>query len=147
VKAGASREIVAEAVQKDLAANKGNATRLTAEKLRKALKDEEWRGIDRIGQLSAIEFRKLNLDRVKAFTEQEKLGKGVADKLLKLAETEWDRLAKEAEAKGGDLPPHKADWRGRCEEFAKVVVEQAKELLAADQLDRLRQALTCWFGG
>jgi hypothetical protein len=97
--------------------------------------------------LSAIEFRKLNLDRVKAFTEQEKLGKDVADKLLKFAEAEWDRLAKEAEAKEGNLPPHKADWSGRCGEFAKMVVEQAKGLLAPDQLDRLHQALTCRFGG
>jgi hypothetical protein len=146
VKAGANCEKVAEAVRKDLAASKGNPARLTAEKLTKALKEEEWRGLDRIGQLSAIEFRKLNLDRLKAFTEEEKLGKDVAGKLLKLAEAEWDRLAKEAQAKDGNLPPHKANWRGRCEKFAKVVIEQAKPLLTTDQLARLREALPCRFG-
>lgn len=145
VKAGASRETVEAAVQKDLTAGKGNPTRLVGEELRKALQDEEWRGIDQIGQLSAIEFRKLNLDRVKAFVEEEKLGKDVADKLLKLAETEWDRLAKAAETKEGSQPPHEADWKGRCEQFGKAVAEQAKELLAAEQLERLRQALTCRF--
>jgi hypothetical protein len=142
VKAGASREKVAAAVQNDLTASKGNPTRLMGEELRKTLQDEEWRGIDEIGQLSAIEFCKLNLDRVRAFADDEKLGKDVADKLLKLAETEWDRLAKEAEGKDRNLPPHKADWRGRCEQFAKAVGEQAKELLTAEQLERFRQALT-----
>lgn len=147
VKSGASQEKVAEAVQIDLAADKGSPTRLMAEKLTKALQDEEWRGIDRISQLSAIEFRKLNLDRVKAFAEQEKPGKDVADKLVTLAEQEWDRLAKTAEAKEGNQPPHRTDWKGRCEQFANVVVAQAMKLLAADQLDRLRQALMCRFGG
>jgi hypothetical protein len=89
VKARADGEQVAAAVQKDLTASKGNPTRLVGEELRKTLQDEEWRDITRIGQLSAIEFRKLNLDRVKAFVEKEKLDKDVADKLLKLAETEW----------------------------------------------------------
>ena len=145
MKAGASREMVTASVQKDLTAGKGNPTRLMGEELRKALKDEEWRDINRIGQLSALEFRKLNLNRVKAFTEQEKLGKDVTDKLLKLAETEWDRLAKAGDSKDGNLPPHRADWSGRCSQFAKAVMEGAKGLLSADQLERLGKGLECRF--
>lgn len=145
MKAGANPENVVAAVQQDFTTSKGNPTRLMGEELRKALK-EEWRDITRIGQLSAIEFRKLNLDRVKAFAEEEKLGKDVADKLLKLAETEWDRLAKEADAKDGNVPPHRADWSGRCSQFAKDVMKQTKGLLTADQLERLGRALTCRFG-
>lgn len=136
-----------EVVQNDLTTDKRNPARLMAEKLTKALQEEKWRGIDRIGQLSAIEFCKLNLDRVKAFAEEEKLSKDVADKLLKLAEQEWDRAVKAAETKEKNTPPHKTDWKGRCDQFAKVVVEQAKDLLTAEQLDRLRQSLACRFGG
>ena len=145
VKAGADREKVAEAVQKDLAMDKRTPTRTTGDGLTKALKDEEWRGIDRIGQLSATEFRKLNLDRVKAFTDEEKLNKDVVDKLLKLAEEEWDRMAKAVDTTEGSKPPHKADWKGRCEEFAKVLVEKSKEMLTADQRDRLGKSLTSRF--
>lgn len=141
VKSGADREKVMEAVQKDLTADKRNLTRIVGDGLMKALKDEEWRDITRIGQLSATEFRKLNLDRVKDFTDEEKLDKDVADKLLRMAETVWDRLAKAAEVKDGNLPPHKADWTSRCEEFAKVLIEQSKGLLTADQSDRLREGL------
>ncbi len=144
-KAGSDREKVAEAVQKDLAADKRNPTRITGDGLAKALKDEEWRGIDKIGQLSATEFRKLNLDRVRAFTVEEKLDKDVADKLLKLAETEWDRLMTEADTKEGNQPPHRTDWRGRCGEFAKVLVEKSKGLLTEDQHDRLGKSLTSRF--
>lgn len=142
VKAGADREKVAEAVQKDLAADKRNPTRVTGDGLAKALKDEGWRDITRIGQLSAAEFRKLNLDRVRAFAEGEKLDKGVADKLLKLAETEWDRLVREADTKDGVRPPHRTDWKGRCGEFARVLVGKSKGLLAEDQRDRLGNSLT-----
>lgn len=141
VRGGADREKAAVAVQKDLAADERNPTRLTGDGLTKALKDEEWRDIARIGQLSATEFRKLNLDRVRAFTAEEKLDKDGADKRVKLAETEWDRLTKAAEAREGNLPPHKADWTGRCEEFAKVLIEQSKGRLTADQSDRLREGL------
>jgi hypothetical protein len=144
-KAGADREKVAEVVQKDLTADKRTPTRTTGDGLTKALKDEEWRGIDRIGQLSATEFRKLNLDRVKAFTDEEKLNKDGADKLLKLAEEEWDRLAKGVDAKEGGKPPHKADWKGRCGEFTKVLVEKSKGLLTEDQRDRLEKGLTSRF--
>lgn len=145
VKGGADREKVAEAVQKDLAADKRNPTRITGDGLTKALKDEEWRDIARIGQLSATEFRKLNLDRVKAFAEAEKLDKDVADKLLKLAETEWDRHVKEADTKDGVQPPHRTDWRGQCGAFAKVLVEKSKGLLTEEQRDRLGKSLTSRF--
>lgn len=141
VKAGADREKVAEAVQKDLAAGKGNPARVTGDGLAKALK-EEWRDITRIGQLSAAEFRKLNLDRVKEFADEEKLDKDVADMLLKLAEAEWDRLVKEADTKEAVQPPHRTDWRGRCGEFAKVLTEKSKGLLTEGQRDRLGKSLT-----
>ena len=142
VKAWADKEKVAEAVQKDLAAGKGNPARVTGDGLAKALKDEEWRDITRIGQLSATEFRKLNLDLVRAFAEAEKSDKDMADTLLKLAETEWDRLVKAADAKDGVQPPHRTDWPGRCREFAKVLVEKSKGLLTEDQHDRLGKSLT-----
>jgi hypothetical protein len=141
VKAGADREQVAGAVQKDLAADKRNPTRIASDGLTKALKEEEWRDVTWIGQLSAFEFRKLNLDRVKEFANEEKLDKAVAAKLQKLAETEWDRLAKDADTREDNPPPHKADWKGRCGEFVKVVTEQSKGLLTAEQRDRLREGL------
>jgi hypothetical protein len=145
VKAGADREKVAEAVRKDLAADKRDPARMAGDELAKALKDEEWRGIDRIGQLSATEFRKLNLDRVKAFAAEEKLNEDVAGKLLELAPTVWDRLVQSAEIKEGNRPPHRTDWAGRCGEFAKVLTEQSKDLLTADQRDRLGKSLTSRF--
>ena len=147
LKSGADREKAVKAVRKDLTTDKRDPTRIADDVLPKALKSEEWRGIDRIGQLTAAEFRKLNIDRVKVFADEEKLDKDVADKLVKSAENEWDRLVLSADGKDGNRPPHRTDWTGRCDQFAGMVVEQVKELLAAEQLDRLRQALACRFKG
>jgi hypothetical protein len=141
VAAAANREGIADEVRKELSADDREPTRLQGDRLTEALRKEEWRGIGQIGELSAIEFRTLALARVRAFAEGEGLAEGVADKLLRLAEAEWDRLARSAEAKGTAQPPHKTDWVGRCSQFALAFFEQAKELLTADQLERLKQRL------
>lgn len=146
VKAGANRDNVAARAEGELKEENGNPTRLTSQDFGRALQLEEWRAIDEIGQLSAIEFRKLNFDRVRQFVEEEKLGRDVADRLLSIAESEWNRLSNEAVAKDGILPPHRADWTGRCRRFAKVLTEKAKELLTADQVKKLDQALNFRIG-
>jgi copper chaperone CopZ len=141
VKTAAEREKVAAVVEKDLAADKRQPNRLTADELRKALKAETWRGQERVRELSAIEFRKLALDRVEAFSKSEKLADDVSAKLLSVAEKEWDRLAKAADTTEANQSPRKTDWRKRGSEFSKAFCEQAKELLTADQLNRLSQML------
>ena len=99
--------------------------------------------LGRVGELSAIEFRKLALDRVQQFAEKEKLGLDLSKQLVKLAEREWDRLGKDADAK---LPPHRADWSGRCKKFAEVFIEKAKGMLTGPQHDRLKAACECELG-
>ena len=142
VSTAATREKVAEVVQKDLSAGNRKPARLNGVELKEALRKEEWRAIQQIGQLSAIEFRTLALGRVKAFVEAEKLGEGVADKLLQLAEREWERLAEVNDSKEAKTPPH---WKGRYSQFATVFCEQARELLTADQRERLSQAFMSRF--
>jgi hypothetical protein len=144
VKPDANREQVANAVKADLTTDKRNPSRLAADELRKALSSEVWRGVHEIGQLSAIEFRKLNLDYVKAFAEAEKLRVEVSDKLIKLAEREWDRLAKEASAKEADLLPHQINWRNRSQQFADAVAERSTEWLSPDQRQRLINRCSSW---
>lgn len=141
IKTGTSRERVAGAVERELLALKGTPTRLTATESTKALQDEIWRGIDRIGELTAIEYRTISLDRVRAFVEQEKLDAEASDKLQRLAENQWDRLARSAPTKRGDGHPQKTDWQDRCAQFTKAMMEETTELLSADQRDRLRQEL------
>src|SRR5690349_2406780 len=97
--AAASREKVAEVVQKDLAMENQKAVRLQGDELKKALREENWRVKERVGELSAIEFRTLALDRVKVFARTEKLADGAAGRLIELAGKEWDRLAETTETK------------------------------------------------
>ena len=138
-KSGANREQVANAVEGDLTANKRSPSRLQADEMRKALSGEIWRGVHEIGQLSAIEFRKLNLGWVMAFAKAEKLDEKVSDKLLKVAESQW-LAAQQASAKEADLLPHQIDWRNRCTQFAEAVAQRSTEWLTPDQCQRLRQS-------
>jgi hypothetical protein len=139
--AATDREKVAEAVQKDLAAGNRKAVRLQGDELEKALREENWRVKERVGELSAIEFRTLALDRVKAFARDEKLADEAAGKLLELAVKEWDRLSKTTETKEAPPRPQSTDWTGRFSRFAEAVGEGAKELLTVEQRQRLSQAL------
>lgn len=141
IKPQASREEVAAAVEKELQALKGAPTPLSGADLTKALQDETWRGLDRIGELAAIEYRTVNLERVKAFSDQEKLESELSTKLLKLAENQWDSLAKEADGKQGNVSVNNVDWSERSAEFQRALTKEATALLTPDQLDRLRQEL------
>jgi hypothetical protein len=145
VTAAANRKEVSEEVKKDLSAGNRKLAWLAGDELRAALEKEEWRNVKQIGQLSAIEFRTIALGWVKAFAEAEKLGDGVANELLKLTRTEWDRLAELADSEEGRQPPHRTDWRGRCKQNTTAVCQQADELLSASQRERLELLLTCEF--
>jgi hypothetical protein len=138
-----NREKVADRVSKELAS--GQPARLKGDELVTALRKEEWRELKRIGELSAIEYRTLAVDWLKAFSNAEKLDRGVTDKLLNAADEEWDRLAKAAEAK--KVPLHKTDWRERCGQLATAVTGRAKELLTPEQFERMRKAMAERLGG
>jgi hypothetical protein len=103
---------------------------LTGDELRQALAEQEWHGPE---ELSAIEFRTLALRRVRAFAEAEKLDPETTERLVKIAEEEWDRLA------GGGPPKAGTDWERRCADFAAALVERAKTVLTAEQAERLRR--------
>lgn len=60
-----------------------------------------------------------------------------------LAGEEWDRLA---DAVDPELPPHRADWSGRCKKFAEVFTEKTKGMLAGPQHERLKAACECELG-
>jgi len=69
---------------------------LAGDELKTALENEQWRETGRVGELSAIEFRAMTLYRIKTFAQAEKLNKETTDKLTKMAEDQWERLAQEA---------------------------------------------------
>jgi hypothetical protein len=130
----ADRDKVADEVLKVLAGDNREPSRLTGDELRRALAAEQWRPPD---ELSAIEFRTLAVRRVRGFARAEKLDRGVTEKLVRITEEQWDRLAGKAKPRGA-----KSDWSARCMEAAAAVADQAKELLTAEQTDRLRRHLT-----
>jgi hypothetical protein len=138
VTTGIDRDKVAEAARKALTEGGRAAVRLAGDELKRALDQEEWRGAGRIGELSAIEFRTLALHRFKIFAKTEQLDKKTADKLVEIAEQQWERLSKEAEADGATRPE---DWGRRIKASLPAFLDRAKGLLTAEQLMRFESAL------
>src|SRR5262249_8548015 len=126
---------VAEQAFKVLNDQKRSPVRLTGDELTQALDKEEWRQSERVSELSDIEFRTLGLRRVKAFAEREKLNKETTDKLVKIAEEEWDRPGK-LNASEAPKQPGKVDWAARCRQFDDAVMNRAKPILTAAQVER-----------
>jgi hypothetical protein len=133
----ADRDKVADAVRQMLAKDNRNPVLLAGDEFKEALVKEEWGSP---GDLSAIEFRTFALHRIKTFAEAEKLDKEASSKLVKIAEQQWERMAKGGDCCGKVKQP--GDWVAQFKQFAASVPDQAKELLTADQTERLRQVLT-----
>ena len=137
----ADREKVAAGLLSALSDRTRKPVRLTGDEFGRALDQEEWRAVERVGELSAIEFRTLGLRRVATFAEEEKLDQESAAKLTRLAREEWDRLAKGSTAEESQ-DPGKTDWSARCAQFARAVGQRAESVLTTEQVDRLMQALS-----
>jgi hypothetical protein len=136
----ADRDKVAEAIRGIMTRENRKPVFLAGNELEQALVKEEWGSP---GELSAIEFRTLALRRVKTFAEAEKFDKEATDRLVKIAEQLGDRIVK-ATAAGVKQP---ADWRAGYGQFATAVADLARELLSAEQVERLKEALTSPFRG
>ena len=139
VSRASDRDKVAEGVHKVLTEGDRKAVPLAGVEFKRALDREAWRGTGRIGELSAIEFHTLVLHRVKTFAKGEKLGKEAADKLVTIAERQWERISKEARSDGATQPE---EWANRCRKSLPVLLERANEFLTGEQVDRLKQTLT-----
>jgi hypothetical protein len=131
------RAKLAEEVRMILAQNKPVA--LAGDDFSKALQKEQWRETWRVGELSAIEFRTMGLYRIKTFAQAEKLDKATTDKLTKMAEDQWERLAQEAKKEKATQPE---DWGNRCKKGISAFLEEAKGILSDEQLEKFKTTLT-----
>jgi hypothetical protein len=132
---------VAEQALKVLNDEKRSPVRLTGNELIDALGKQQWRESERVSELSAIEFRTLGLRRMRAFAEREKLDKETTDKLVRIAEEEWDLLAKQ-NAPGEPEKPGTVDWAVRCRQFDDAVVNRAKSILTTEQVALLKDSFS-----
>jgi hypothetical protein len=133
------RDKVAERARKVLTEGDRKAVRLAGDEFKRALDQEEWREVGRIGELSAIEFHTLALHRFKTFAKAEKLDAKTTGKLVKIAEEQWARISKEANDEGATRPE---DLGIRIRASLPAFLEPAKEVLTAEQLERFKQTLT-----
>jgi hypothetical protein len=132
----ADREDVAQAATNVLTDNNARPSRLGEAESLDALSTEEWRDIERINELSTIEFRTVSVNRLKQYAIDEKMNPEAINELVQIAERTWDDHLKTVDPK---VPPHKADWNSQCHSVALAFIENAKHLLSEKQMEQLKE--------
>jgi hypothetical protein len=132
----AVRDEITAAVHEHLTTSHCKPAPIEGDDLKAAMVKEQW---NTPGELSAVEFRTLAVRRVKKFAEGEKLDKEATDRLVKLAEREWDRAAKGVD--GSEKTKHPTDWHAHYKQFIAALLDHAKEVVATEQAERLKQSL------
>jgi hypothetical protein len=135
----ADREEVAARVHDHLASQQYKPRRVAAKDLSQALEREQWRGADRVHELSSFEFRTYSRQRVKQFAQREKLEKATADKLLRTVDELWEKSGKEQPKPPTDHEGYRAYWDDRIACFKAALLARARDLLPAEQVTRLAE--------
>jgi tetratricopeptide (TPR) repeat protein len=132
----ADREELAREVLKVIGASR-SPIRLAGADFKWALEHEQWRHSDRIGDWLLTEYRTLCMREVRRFAKDEKLDKQTTEKLLRIAEAEWDRVNSGGTAKLSQ----KIEGTRRMRDGMRAVIEAAQAVLTTEQLGRFGQYL------
>src|SRR5439155_13624121 len=118
-KPAADARSVAERVQAALVADQQQPTRIGDKELPALLSKEQWRGVDRIAELTSYEFKTVAKTRATAYAENEKLDQGKREKLLGFVDELWDKAA---EGIGQPKPDQTVpeNLRRRCDNFVTI---------------------------
>ena len=139
--ANANRQAVEQQILKTFLKFNAKPKLLTGEAFQRALKEEAWRPGKRIAELSSLEFRSLAIAAIRRFSQRERIGPDVTEKLVRIAEQEWSKLV-EPEINKASKPASRIDWHRLRLRHAEVVAEQAGELLNPPQVKRLKETLS-----
>ncbi len=129
------REAVAERVRAVLTAKQQKPLRIAGDDLTRALQREDWRGANRIFELSSYEFNTIAKRRINNFANGEGLKRSERTRLLELVDELWEKAAE-----GLDTPKPEAYamyWRNRRNKFVAAYLQRARELLSAEQVENL----------
>ena len=133
----ADREAVAERAKTALAADEQQPTRIEGGVLNDVLKKEDWRDTAHIVELSSYEFRTFAKHQVNAFADNEGLEEAKREKLLDLVDDVWDQSARGVAGPKPDASDYSAYWHGRRDKFIAAFTDQAKNVLTAEQIEKL----------
>ena len=92
-KPAADIRAVADQVQATLAADQQSPVRVNGEELSRLIDKEEWRGVDRIAELTSFEYKTVAKRRVSAYADEAKLDQPTREKLLAFVDELWDKAA------------------------------------------------------
>lgn len=134
---GADRDAVAERVLAFLAADGQDPGRVQGAEVATSLRNEDWRDLSRITDLSSYEFKTVAKRRINAFADNEKLDSTQREKLLNIVDGLWDKSGVGLGSPRLDAAEYAAYWQNRREKFVAAYLERARELLTPEQVQRL----------
>lgn len=105
---------------------------LAGDEAANAIKSEQWRASDKVGELSEIEFRTVFERRVKLFAEAGDFDEKTVASLLQFSK----EVLQETPASNSET-----NWGEFCSGLASRMMEKAKEVLSEEQLEELAKKL------
>jgi copper chaperone CopZ len=131
------REAVAERVRAVLAASQQEPLRVAGDDLTRALQRKDWRGADRIFELTSYEFNTVAKRRINDFASAERLKQSERVRLLDLVDELWEKAAQALDTPKPESEAYAMYWRNRMNMFVAEYAQRARELLSAEQVEKL----------
>ena len=136
------RDATAKRVEALLSAQKQKPQRIGEEaELEKRIKAQDWFGAQKVGELTAFEFRTVARQRAGAFALKEKLSDATKEKLLAIVERQWEKHGTLADTLPSDEEGYGNYWNSRLAAFKAAVATEAREILTAEQFENLKTTL------
>lgn len=132
LKASADSVAVASELDAILKEQNRKPKQLAGDEAANAIKSEQWRESDKVGELSEIEFRTVFERRVKQFSEAGEFDEKTVTSLLQFSKD----VLKETPASNSDT-----NWGDFRSGLVSRMMEKAKEVLSEEQLEELSEKL------
>jgi hypothetical protein len=131
------RDAVSDRIRSALTGEQKTPVRLAGEELTRVLEKEDWRGVERICELTSYEFNTVARRTINAFADDEQLDQSQRERLVELVDELWEKTGADL-ARPNPEPDDYADyWQRRNAAFVAAYLQRTRELLTTEQHEKL----------
>lgn len=134
---GADRDQVARTVRDYLASVRYEPNPLPEEMLAKSLKSEDWRGVERVFELTSYEYHTFSRQQIGDFADEQGLDQSKKARLLALVDGVWAKVAADVGTPGVGADEYSDYWKMRLDKIVDKFSHDAIELLSPEQIAEL----------
>lgn len=128
---------VAERVRAFLMADEQAPVRVDGDALARSLKENEWRGVEQVVELTTYEYHTFARRQIGAFADEQKFDAAKKEKLLALVDAAWEKAARGLGDPAPDADAYASYWQTRIDKLVQMFTMDSKDLLTQPQIEEL----------